>query len=271
MPQIQIQGTQLQIKEYNGQRVVTFKDIDTVHKRPEGTASRNFRQNRERFIENIDYFTIEITGDEIRRQFGISQNAGRTVTLITESGYLMLVKSFTDDLAWKVQRELVDGYFRARADPDKEIMQDIIDSGVPTVVVATDKLIQCAEIMAGCLDGNRQYVLNILRNIVPNIDNNDDITDKIVIEKPVETKKRTCSEYLPQPVDIDTTKMLLEMTIQNMNLETLAEKAVVNVNTIISWIRGKHRPTEQNRINVCVALVKDKDFLTPKRKRKVKE
>ena len=34
--------------------------------------------------------------------------------LITEQGYLMLVKSFTDDLAWKVQRELVNGYFRVR-------------------------------------------------------------------------------------------------------------------------------------------------------------
>ena len=30
----------------------------------------------------------------------------------------MLVKSFTDDLAWKVQRELVDSYFRARAEPE---------------------------------------------------------------------------------------------------------------------------------------------------------
>lgn len=36
------------------------------------------------------------------------------MTLITESGYLMLVKSFTDDLAWRVQRELVKGYFRAK-------------------------------------------------------------------------------------------------------------------------------------------------------------
>lgn len=30
-----IQGTSLQIKEYKGKRVVTFKDIDTVHQRPE--------------------------------------------------------------------------------------------------------------------------------------------------------------------------------------------------------------------------------------------
>lgn len=30
----------------------------------------------------------------------------------------MLVKSFTDELAWKVQRELVASYFRARAEPE---------------------------------------------------------------------------------------------------------------------------------------------------------
>lgn len=33
------------------------------------------------------------------------------ITLLTESGYLMLVKSFTDDLAWQVQRQLVKFYF----------------------------------------------------------------------------------------------------------------------------------------------------------------
>lgn len=32
---------------------------------------------------------------------------------MTESGYLMLVKSFTDDLAWEVQRKLVKSYFKA--------------------------------------------------------------------------------------------------------------------------------------------------------------
>lgn len=36
----------LMIKEYNNHRVVTFKDIDTVHERPEGTARRNFTANK---------------------------------------------------------------------------------------------------------------------------------------------------------------------------------------------------------------------------------
>lgn len=152
MQQMQIQGTEIQIKEYQGKRVVTLKDVDAVHQRKPGTASRNFRENRMHFIDGVDFYKIN-QPDEIRR-LGISRPQGGTaneVTLITETGYLMLVKSFTDDLAWKVQRELVDSYFRARAEPDEQCMQEIIESGVPTVIVATDKLIRCAESWQGAL------------------------------------------------------------------------------------------------------------------------
>ena len=110
-----INNTEISIKDYSGQRVVTFKDIDAVHGRPDGTASRNFRTNRERFVEGEDFYTLN-QPDEIRR-LGLERPQGGTpesVILVTESGYLMLVKSFTDDLAWRVQRELVKGYFRAK-------------------------------------------------------------------------------------------------------------------------------------------------------------
>lgn len=109
-----INNAEILVKEFSGQRVVTFKEIDAVHGRPDGTASRNFRSNRDHFIEGEDYF--KICADEFRRRWdGLPQRATEDVTLITESGYLMLVKSFTDDLAWKVQRELVKGYFRAKS------------------------------------------------------------------------------------------------------------------------------------------------------------
>ena len=108
-----INNAEILVKEFSGQRVVTFKEIDAVHGRPDGTASRNFRSNRDHFIEGEDYF--KICADESRRRWdGLPQRATEDVTLITESGYLMLVKSFTDDLAWEVQRELVKGYFRVK-------------------------------------------------------------------------------------------------------------------------------------------------------------
>lgn len=109
---IKIGGAEVAVKEYRGQRVVTFKDIDQCHGRPEGTARKRFNDNRQHFIEGTDYFTINLTTSEKRTQFGAGKNAGKTITVVTESGYLMLVKSFTDDLAWDVQRQLVNTYFR---------------------------------------------------------------------------------------------------------------------------------------------------------------
>lgn len=114
---VQINSTDLSVKEFKGQRVVTFKDIDMLHERVEGTAGRNFRENKIHFVENEDFFFIkpaDVGNNEIRR----SEINNKGTYLITESGYLMLVKSLQDDLAWKVQRELVNNYFRV-----KEIVQ----------------------------------------------------------------------------------------------------------------------------------------------------
>ena len=106
-----INNTQVLVKEFSGQRVVTFKEIDAVHGRPDGTARRNFNTNKSHLIEGEDYFVRN--SSEAQNEFGITAPNG--LTLITESGYLMLVKSFTDDLAWKVQRQLVKEYFRAKS------------------------------------------------------------------------------------------------------------------------------------------------------------
>ena len=104
----------VQVIEYQGKRVVTFAMVDQLHRRPEGTASRNFRSHRDRFEDGEDYFQLSFSEmsslDEIRRA-GVQPNS-QGLTLLTQSGYLMLVKSFTDDLAWKVQRELVNRYFQ---------------------------------------------------------------------------------------------------------------------------------------------------------------
>ncbi|WP_234121145.1 ORF6C domain-containing protein [Clostridium hydrogenum] len=108
MSLIKINNQYIPVKEFNNQRVVTFKDIDLLHQRTDGIARKNFNNNIQHFIENTDYFSIK-PSDVNNFPIPIN-NAG--LTLITESGYLMLVKSFQDDLAWKVQRELVNGYFR---------------------------------------------------------------------------------------------------------------------------------------------------------------
>lgn len=110
MNAISIGNTNVAIKEYKGQRVVTFKDIDTVHGRPDGTARRNFNRNKEHFIEGEDFFVRN--SYEAKKEYNATAPNG--LILLTESGYLMLAKSFTDKVAWDVQRALVKSYFRAK-------------------------------------------------------------------------------------------------------------------------------------------------------------
>ena len=132
---ITIENTEMQIKEYNGQRVVTFKDIDTVHNRKSGTARKRFNENKNHFIVGEDYFVRKT--DEALIEYGITAPNG--LILITETGYLMLVKSFRDDLAWKVQRQLVNGYFKAMTRQDQSrIPMKESTSYIPKVPLVQD-------------------------------------------------------------------------------------------------------------------------------------
>lgn len=120
---IHVGNRDISIKEYKGQRVVTFKDIDDVHNRPDGTANKRFLDNKKRFVEGEDFF--KIGNSEIRKSriIPISDNDYMDKILVTEQGYLMLVKSFTDDLAWEVQRKLVNDYFRSKKLSPVEMMR----------------------------------------------------------------------------------------------------------------------------------------------------
>lgn len=144
---VRIVDNELMVKEFNGQRVVTFKDIDSLHNRAEGTARKRFNDNKAQFIKNEDYFIAE-GPSEIRTDLDISKYAP-TAILITESGYLMLVKSFTDDLAWQVQRQLVNSYFKVKTGNIYHMLKqklDVIDQ-INNVATRHQKLQLYAEAM----------------------------------------------------------------------------------------------------------------------------
>jgi ORF6N domain-containing protein len=105
---------------YRDQPVITLRMMDELHQRPEGTAGRNFRERRGKLLKGTDYFDVSYGEwsqiDEFRRSEESRQHA--PVILLTESGYLLLVKSFQDERAWQVQRMLVSSYFRAKMSAD---------------------------------------------------------------------------------------------------------------------------------------------------------
>ena len=259
-----VQGTALQIKEYRGKRVVTFKDIDTVHKRPDGTAKRNFDNNRSHFIRGVDFFKIpmkEFSTNIVPNSYK-GGNPNNLVTLITETGYLMLVKSFTDDLAWKVQRELVDSYFR--------VNEGFVEQTVTVTETPSDIYMEASKIVAGCIEGNRPYVLNILRHLIPDIGYEDkeevvevpSVTTEITTETiPVQTSDNRCYK---EPFNANQfNNYLIE---HNIKVKQLAEKTGLGVNCISRYKCGHQKPTILSRTLVCNALGLPADYFNNARR-----
>lgn len=149
---VTINGTNIQTKVWNGQKVVTFADIDKVHNRADGTARKRFNDNKKHLIENEDYFKIKKSLMSENRTLGI-EVPNRGITVLTESGYLLLVKSFTDDLAWKVQRQLVNSYFKFR-----EVMEIMQPNGNELTLSnakfmeAVDSIETCAAVFRSMID-----------------------------------------------------------------------------------------------------------------------
>lgn len=129
---VKINNVELGIKEYKKERVVTAWDIAKVHNREVREITQNFNYVKDKLLKDEDYFLVnkeKISESKILIQDFIPNNV-KEIVLFTESGYLMLVKTFTDDLSWDIQRQLVKGYFKLKElkssiDKDKrlEIME----------------------------------------------------------------------------------------------------------------------------------------------------
>lgn len=176
---ISVEGTELSIKEYNGQRVVTFKDIDTVHQNKSGTAKRNFIRNKRHFIEGTDFVvaTREISKGDNLSLLNIDVPT-RGITLLTESGYLLLAKSFTDELSWQVQRSLVNVYFKQKEQATKN-EACLVKNSKSWFERNNWKM----KLICECFDWERKYLYHKILSELSDIYNLDVIEDMYIKSK----------------------------------------------------------------------------------------
>ncbi len=148
---IDINQKQLTIKEYKGQRIVTLRDIDEVHNRPDGTARNAFNRNKNRFKYGEDYFVHKTY--EAKTLFGITAPKG--LTSLTESGYLMIAKVFDDDLSWNIQRQLINSYFKVKG--IQQVIQPIDYSSILFEIKSVKNEIQSIKYLATRQQSTKQY------------------------------------------------------------------------------------------------------------------
>lgn len=138
---------------YKGEPVVTFKMVDELHEKGDDSARKAFHRHKKHFIEGEHYYTINADynllynthltalpnnsllpqGEHVEKPFFFDESIEihedetkkTTITVLTASGYLFVVKPFTDDLSWTIQAKLIDAYFevnkRRQIAYDKEI------------------------------------------------------------------------------------------------------------------------------------------------------
>lgn len=156
---VKIDNRELTVKEWKGQRVVTFKDIDQVHERVDGTAQRNFIKNKKHLKEGEDYFVIKQkdVGTNFVATYGFNKKAP-SGTLLTEMGYLMIVKSLTDKKAWEVQRKLVNSYFK---------LQQVAPKSEEVLSIRQDLAVVFAQIneMESTLDYQHEQFKRVMDNM----------------------------------------------------------------------------------------------------------
>ena len=113
---ITIADKEIELKEYNGERIVTAWDIAKLHERDVKVVNQQMRNNINKFIENEDYFIIARNNIPKSMSLTLENNAPnlKEIILFTESGYLLLTKTFTDERSWNIQRQLVKSYFKLK-------------------------------------------------------------------------------------------------------------------------------------------------------------
>lgn len=163
---LEINGIKIERKEYKGVPVLTVWDISEVHNREAKTIGQSFSRNRKNLIENEDYFVMkqeEFSGSHFLTQRNIPNNV-KEIFLFTQTGYLMLVKSFKDDFSWKIQRSLVQSYFNI------QILKKAIRSGEIEITIKDPKALKKdlmfdvmeaetkEESMAALAKFNREYI-----------------------------------------------------------------------------------------------------------------
>lgn len=107
----------LTVTEFKDIRVLTTQQIAEAYGTNTDVISRNFTNNKERYVEGKHY--VLLIGNELREAkasgkiYGLPQNANKFY-LWTEKGAFLHAKSLNTDKAWEVYDHLVDNYFNKK-------------------------------------------------------------------------------------------------------------------------------------------------------------
>ena len=163
---IKIESKEITANEFKEQRILTAWDIAKLHEREVREVTQNFNYVKRKLILGEDYFLIardKISESKILIQDYIPNNV-KEIPIFTESGYLMLVKTFEDDLSWRIQRELVKNYFRKMNNTPKSFKEALF------LAYQQAEKIEKLEAEKEKMSSELEYKTEVITGVTDNID-----------------------------------------------------------------------------------------------------
>lgn len=238
---IVIFNKEIEIKEYNGERVITAYDIAELHGRDVKVINQQFNNNRNKFVENEDYFIAKKNLIHGAISFTLAnklQNL-KEIILFTYSGYLLLAKTFNDELSWKIQKELVKTYFKLRE------LKDRVESGELEIRTTQSKEINDKPTKL------QQYNLKRAELMIKAAEMMADskLKTKILAEaSQILTDGRVMLfEDKPAQADVNIRKGSLSATLKNMDY--------INFLLEVSEVFAAHTVLNVNRTHICTGIM----------------
>lgn len=187
MDLIRIEGREVNKIEYKGRPVLTLKMVDDLHGRPEGTARVTFNRNKGRFIRGEHYHDVPYVEwsqiSAVCLAYGDSKQHN-SIKFFTEAGYLLLVKPFNDELAWKVQDALVRDYFRMKEAIGCEPVSDPFNLAHQNALTVAEVFVKAGEFLGTSREMARAVAVKATRELT-GVDFSPLLVGNTVPEKPL--------------------------------------------------------------------------------------
>lgn len=183
-------------------------------------------------------------------------NVVKTQTaLINESGLYALILGSKLDSAKRFKQWVTSEVLPSIRRTGVYIQQETKPEISPVV------LVRCAEIMARCIEGNRSYVVNILKNIVPDI-------DKCVAVVPAEVTKAPRLSQAGYTVPFNGSKLRDMLHTRNISIAEFANLVGVRSDRIYRYCDGRSKPGTEIRNRMCAALEVPEGYFNKRIRRK---
>ena len=144
----------------------------------------------------------------------------------------MLVKSFTDDLAWKVQRQLVNCYFRTK---------ESVNIAIPELEPLTKvEWLKVCEYISSCPKHAYNALMIAVNEIAPKQFDFAEIRN----------------ESFGQGQNSDNFSKILRETLKNkkMSQNELSRRTGINKSSISQYVNDKHLPQAPAHMKICETL-----------------